>query len=161
MPISRVVINASPLITLFRSDQQHILPRLFDEIIIPEAVWQEIVECGHQDPAATEIPNTSWLLKKKSDISPAIMSWDLGKGETAVIGYANLHPEYHVILDDAAARRCAKTFRIKSLGTLGVLLLAKRRGVISSVKLALTALQDAGLWLDKDLISMVLREACE
>lgn len=37
MPISRVVINASPLISLFGSNQQHILPKLFDEVIIPDA----------------------------------------------------------------------------------------------------------------------------
>jgi len=121
MPISRVIINASPLISLFASNQQNILPELFHEII----------------------------------------SWDLGKGETSVIGYANLHPEYHVIIDDAAARRCAKTFGIKSIGTLGVLLLAKRQGIISSIKPAIKLLEEAGLWLGKDLINMVLKEAGE
>lgn len=115
MQISRVVINASPLISLFGSNQQHILPKLFNEIIIPEAVWQEIVEGGHQDLAAKSIPNTKWLVKKNLELIPhPILSWDLGKGETAVLAYANLYSEYHVILDDAAARRCAKTFGIKS-----------------------------------------------
>ena len=162
MPVSRVIINSSPLITLFGSNQQYILPKLFDEIIVPEAVWQEIVEGGHQDLASVAVPKTPWLLKKSQEpISPLVMSWDLGKGETAVIGYANLYPEYHVILDDAAARRCAKALSIKSLGTLGVVLIAKQRGIISSVKPVLTALQDAGLWLGQDLISMVLQQAEE
>ena len=162
MPISRVVINASPLITLFASNQQYILPELFDEIVLPEAVWEEIVEGGHKDIAANGIPDTLWLLRTKIDsISSSIISWDLGKGETSVIGYANLHPEFHVIIDDAAARRCAKTFGIKSLGTLGVLLLAKRRGIIPSIKPAITLLEEAGLWLGEGLIKMVLKEAGE
>lgn len=162
MPISRVIINSSPLITLFGSKQQYILPKLFDEIIVPEAVWQEIVEGGHQDLAAKAIPNTPWLLRKSQEsISPLVMSWDLGKGETAVIGYANSYPDYHVILDDAAARRCAKALGIKSIGTLGVVLIAKQRGIISSVKPVLIALQDAGLWLGQDIISMVLQQAGE
>ncbi len=73
MPISRVVINASPLITLFGSNQHHILPELFDEIIIPDAVWQEIVEGGHQDIAAASIPTTPWLIKKK--LIPCMVSY--------------------------------------------------------------------------------------
>jgi len=89
------------------------------------------------------------------------MFWDLGKGEISVIAYANLHPEYLVIIDDAAARQFAKTIGIKSLGTLGVLLLAKRRGVIKSVKPAISKLQETGLWLSEDLIRMVLKEAGE
>ena len=162
MPISRVVINASPLISLFGSNQQHILPKLFDEVIIPDAVWEEIVEGGHQDNAAASIPTTPWLIKKKlTTVSPVVMSWDLGKGETEVISYAILNSGFYVIIDDAAARRCAKTLGVHSLGTLGVLLLAKRRGVIPSIKPALTALQDAGLWLGNDLTSMVLNEAGE
>jgi predicted nucleic acid-binding protein len=39
MRIEAVVINASPLITLFRSGQADLLPRLFTQIIVPEAVW--------------------------------------------------------------------------------------------------------------------------
>lgn len=42
MPIDRVVINASPLIVLFKSGQAELLPRLFNEILIPQAVWEEV-----------------------------------------------------------------------------------------------------------------------
>jgi len=43
MRIDSVVINASPLITLFRSGQAHILPQLFNRIIVPQAVWAVVV----------------------------------------------------------------------------------------------------------------------
>ncbi len=162
MQVSRVIINSSPLITLFGSNQQDLLPQLFEEIIVPDAVWQEIVDGGYHDTAATEIPKMSWLTRKKlATVSPAIMSWDLGKGETAVIGYANINPGYHVIIDDAAARRCATTFGIKSLGTLGLLVIAKQRGIIDKVKPSLLALQDAGLWIGDDLITVVLKAVGE
>jgi hypothetical protein len=52
MRIERVVVNASPLITLFRSHQADLLPRLFSEILVPEAVWQEVVESDHEDVAS-------------------------------------------------------------------------------------------------------------
>jgi predicted nucleic acid-binding protein len=50
MSIDRVVINASPLITLFRSAQAHLLPELFPRIIVPETVWQEVT--SEKDDAA-------------------------------------------------------------------------------------------------------------
>lgn len=43
MLIDKVVINSSPLIILFRADLHHILPGLFPELLIPEAVWSELV----------------------------------------------------------------------------------------------------------------------
>jgi len=44
MQIDAVVINASPLITLFRSGQADLLPQLFKRIVVPQAVWQEVVQ---------------------------------------------------------------------------------------------------------------------
>ncbi len=162
MPVSQVVINSSPLITLFASDQQNILPALFNKIIVPEAVWDEVIEGGHSDIASSLLPKTPWLQKKKLDvISATVMSWDLGKGESEVITYANLYSGYHVIIDDSAARKCAKSLGVYTLGTLGVLLLAKHRGVITEIKPAITALQEAGLWLGEDLINMMLNQAGE
>lgn len=44
MPIEVVVVNASPLITLFRSGQADLLPRLFKRVVVPQAVWEEVVQ---------------------------------------------------------------------------------------------------------------------
>jgi len=52
MRIEDVVVNASPLITLFRSGQAELLPGLFRRIVIPEAVWREVVVQGCEDAAA-------------------------------------------------------------------------------------------------------------
>jgi len=63
MPIKRVVINASPLITLFASQQDDLLPELFDEIYVPDAVWTEVVNSGKADIAAQQVPSRDWLIK--------------------------------------------------------------------------------------------------
>ncbi|MBF0193970.1 MAG: hypothetical protein HQL71_05405 [Magnetococcales bacterium] len=57
MSINRVVINASPIISLFRSNQEHLLPLLFQEILIPNAVWQEVTQTGKFDKAAINLKN--------------------------------------------------------------------------------------------------------
>ncbi len=63
MPIKRVVINASPLITLFASQQDYLLPELFDEIYVPDVVWNEVVHSGKEDIAAQQIPSRDWLIR--------------------------------------------------------------------------------------------------
>lgn len=88
-------------------------------------------------------------------------AWNLGAGETAVLSYALAHPPLRAILDDADARRCARTLGVPILGTCGVLLLAKRRGLLPSLVTGLEKLRDARLWLSDDLIKLLKTQAEE
>jgi predicted nucleic acid-binding protein len=65
------------------------------------------------------------------------------------------------MVDDAGARRCARTFDIPILGTGGTLILAKRRGFIASVAESLIALRNAGLWLSDELVTLLKQQAGE
>lgn len=162
MLIKQVIVNASPLIVLFKSQQAELLPQLFPEILVPEAVWSEILAAGTEDVAAQQLPKVSWAQKVRVEtISTQVSAWDLGKGESAVLSLALTLPDCRVIIDDRAARRCAKTHGIATLGTGGVLILAKRRGLISSVSSRLQALRDAGLWLSEDLCVLLKQQAGE
>lgn len=60
MLIKRVVINSSPLIVLFKSEQADLLPQLFSEIIVPGGVWDEITaaECWYLCSKASHHWNT-------------------------------------------------------------------------------------------------------
>ena len=84
MRIDAVVVNASPLITLFRSGQADLLPHLFTHIVVPEAVWQEVVQDEWEDTAARELGNQSWPVRTEVVSSPRIAAWALGTGESAV-----------------------------------------------------------------------------
>lgn len=162
MRIERVVVNASPLITLFKSGQAHLLPALFETVHVPDAVWLEIAAGGHDDVAARELPGTDWAIRlPPQDFDPLILAWDAGPGETEVLTYARTHSGVWAVVDDDYARRCAQSLGIRTLGTCGVIVLAKRRGVIDEVKPCLEALQAAGLWLSEGLVRAVLSEAGE
>lgn len=162
MRIDQVVVNSSPLITLFNSGQAELLPRLFSEILVPDAVWREVAEGGHQDIAAKAIHSTHWIKRCPPALpDPVVMAWDAGPGETAVISLARTTSNLRAVVDDDYARRCAQALGVKTLGTCGVILLAKRRGIIPSVKPALDALRSAGLWLSDSLVRTILIEAGE
>jgi len=160
--IAKVVVNASPLITLFKTNQAELLPQLFQEVVIPQGVWEEIVIPRQLDAPAQMFPKTKWInCRKVERVDGKIEAWDLGVGESQVLSYALTHPNYTAMVDDMAARKCAKTFNIPTLGTGAMIVLAKRKGLISSVTPRLKALQDSGLWLSEEVISLLKAQAGE
>lgn len=158
----KLITDSSPLIVLLKSDLENILPELFEEILVPEAVWQEVLAGKEDDIARRKLPHLSWLNRTPA-VSPIeiIESYNLGKGETAVLNLALTIPESRVMLDDFAARKCAKTLKIPILGTGGLLILAKQKGLISSVTEAINKVQNAGLWLSDEIIKLVKQKASE
>jgi predicted nucleic acid-binding protein len=80
----------------------------------------------------------------------------LGKGETAVLSYAFTHPGWVAILDDGAARRCARSLSITITGTLAVVILAKQHNLIQSAVEVLQALRGADFRLDDSIIGEAL-----
>lgn len=152
MRIERVVINASPLISLFRAGLHPLLAKLFSDLWVPEAVWDEVMSGGHADPAAQGVSQWQSARRINTEVAPQVLTWNLGAGETAVLSHALHHPDHWVLVDDRAARRCAHVLNLRLLGTAGVVVLAKRRGLIESVETELRRLQMAGLWLSEEMI---------
>ena len=162
MPINRVVINSSPLIALFKSQQAELLPQLFEEIVVPQGVWDEVTAQKPEDVAAKELKSADWIRRVDAvEVSVTISAWDLGKGESEVLSWAASHAGYTAIVDDLAARRCADALGLKVLGTGATLILAKRRGLINQVSPGLQALKGSGLYLSDRLIALLKAQADE
>jgi len=68
------------------------------------------------------------------------------------------NPKYWAIIDDREARRCALSLHCRFTGTVGVIVLAKRRGMIPSIRESLEKLRNAGLWMSADLRDQVCRK---
>ena len=162
MPIEHVVINASPLIILFKAGLEDILPKMFNHICIPKAVWSEVTDVDYEDESVSGIFRAEWARKVNvTNIQLDVSAWDLGAGESEVLTFAVRNPGFHAILDDKVARRCAKTLGIKTLGTGGLLILAKGRGLITSVAAGLAKLRHSGLWISDELEDLLLSGAGE
>jgi predicted nucleic acid-binding protein len=155
--MERWVVNASPLICLAKAGLSDFLLKLPDEIIVPNAVNEEIQAGRSGDPARAELASGKFPTTEIS-ADPAILSWDLGKGETAVLSYALSNPGWTAIIDDQAARKCARSFSIPIKGTLAVVILAKKQGLIPSAVDAMRSLQAAGLRVDEEVIRIALKQ---
>ena len=159
-----LVFNASPLIVLAKAGLLNQIVSLAEQVIIPQTVVDEVVRVD--DPAD---PARMWLERPSCPVSspesppvpPFLAAWDLGAGESAVISVGSAWSGSMVVLDDLAARRCAQAHQIKVVGSLGLVLLGKRQGLIPRVADALEAIQRAGLFVSPQVVSTILREAGE
>lgn len=146
------VCNTSPLILLHRIGQIVLLTDLCEKLVIPKGVIDEVLY--HKEDITTW--DRLFSSKKVEVLKDAIAGWDLGRGESEVLSWAVNHPEYEAILDDLDARRCARSFNIPLRGTVGIILLAKKRNHISKATPLIESLINAGLRCDLKWIKEAL-----
>jgi predicted nucleic acid-binding protein len=156
------VINASPLIFLSRGNYIELLHSFADRILVPEPVASEIQAKGPQNQTAQVIDSIPWFeTVPVSCVPDVILEWGLGIGESSVIAYAYQHPGIDVIIDDLAGRKCATCFGIPVRGTLGIVLVAKKRGLIPKARPILEHLIQNGLYLSKQILDEALQRVGE
>lgn len=153
------VVNASPLIYLAHARLFHLFGQAgFPAVRVPSAVTLEIKRRGPQDPTVLAMQASPWL-EEVDDVEahPRVVAWNLGPGETSVISWAATHPGCSAILDDLAGRRCAETLGVPLVGTLGLVLRAKRFGRIESARPLVIKLREAGMYLSDRVLDRALR----
>jgi hypothetical protein len=158
-----VVCDTTVLLYLARIEQIELLPSLFASIYVPEPVITEL-DMGRLLRRDTVDPRElDWATRVSVTPSEldALPSNRLGAGERAVLAYARAYECDIVGLDDFQARALATQMGLQVVGTLGVLLLAKRHHLISELRPLIDALVNEGFRLDGDLRQVVLRLANE
>lgn len=156
------IINASPLIFLSRSHYLRLLESFAREVWVPQPVAEEILRRGPKDFTARAIKGTPWLLVKSAPPIPtAILDWRLGPGESSVLALTAQHPGAEAIIDDLAVRKCAVSLGLPVRGTLGIVLVAKQRGLIFEARPVIETLLKSGLYLSKKVLEQALRRVGE
>ena len=156
------VVNASPLIFLSRAGLIDLLQLVSSKVIVPEVVASEIEVRGESDPTARALATTSWLVVTQTPpVPPQIQAWGLGPGESSVLAWAQAYPGSEAIIDDLAGRRCAAALNIPVRGTLGLVLIAKQRGHISSARNVLQQLRQGGMYLSDRVLNEGLKRVGE
>jgi predicted nucleic acid-binding protein len=155
----RWVLDASPLILLARIGQERLLHALADEVIIPQPVAIEILAGPDTYPAISAVVSGHFTFADSPKPPDELLAWDLGLGETSVLAHALADSTWTAIVDDGAARRCARSFDIPVKGTLAIVVLAKQRGLISSAAGILKQLVSDGFHTDERVVREVLERS--
>jgi hypothetical protein len=153
-----VVSDTSPIINLACIGHLHLLPDLFTEIVIPTAVFNEIAGDGNNEPGAVEVKTASWVKILSVPIQPLLpdLLQDLDPGEAEAIVLAlDINADY-VLMDESLGRQIAVSYQLQPLGLLGILLLAKQKGLISAVAPLMDRLQsEANFFIDQRLYQQI------
>lgn len=159
---SVVVADSGPLIALSRIGQLELLPQLFGRVQIPSAVWREVTQGAAEGRSgAAEVRAARWVDVVSAD-EAMVGSYALivDEGEAAAIVVAKASDAL-LIIDDDRGRRLALRVGLRIKGTLGILVLAKRRGLLSQVRPLIDALPRCGVYVSQSLIDAVLRDVNE
>lgn len=158
--MDKVIVNSTPVIGLANIGKLDVLRQMYGAITIPQAVFDEIKSPSVQRQVNA---NRDWIrVEQISDTSQKQMyRAKLHAGEVEVMILAQEKKADLVILDDNAAKKTAKFLGLRVIGTLGILVLAKKRGYIKEVSPVLDALKRDGFFVSDDLCDLVLRQADE
>lgn len=158
-----LVVNASPLIFLARVGGIDWLARLArPPLLVPRAVIEEVqVGPGGEQIVGMLAKDSRFKVPDDIQVPTLIGTWDLGSGESQVPAQGQASPGHGVVLDDLAARSCARNLGIAVIGTLGVVLAARRHGLIAQARPVIETLVREGMFLSRDLIEDALREVGE
>ncbi len=138
----KAVVNSTPLIALALTGYVALLNSLFDEVLMPTSVYEEVVLKGKNRPGVSEIRNENWLIVKSPQQKPSLPAELLGldPGERDVILLGQEVAADWLLIDEKLARRVADVMGFQVKGTLGVFLIAYRTGHLSKNE-ALKAVQ--------------------
>ena len=153
-----VVVDASPLIALARIERLDLLREMFGDVVVPSAVWHEVVASGSDKAGVGQIATAAWIRRRdvvdKSAV--AVLRRDLGAGEAEAIVLARELPAGLLIMDERLGRVTARDLGVRTVGLVGVLVEARKRGLLPDAGSIAEALHhNAAFWLSADLRRLI------
>jgi uncharacterized protein len=143
-----VISNSTCLIGLERIGKLDILEKLYGEIIISEAVQKEV-----------NLSPTPWIKVEKVNNREALrfLMFEIDEGEAETIILGTERPGAVLILDEKKARKIARRLNLTITGLMAVLLKAKEKKIISSIKKTIEELEAANFRLSEEIKRKVLK----
>lgn len=157
-----VVADTTPLISLLEIKYLHLLSDLFERVIIPEAVLQELVSDTRFEEEATQIRSAPYILptvvKNQHSVEylQRVSGLDAGESQAIVLS-DELHADL-LLMDEALGRKVARNMGLPIMGTLGMLKAAYHEGLLSSgdVRSCLAEMQSCGRFISTQLVQEFL-----
>ncbi len=156
MKVFRVVVDSSCLIGLAQINLFKLLKELFLEVYIPDAVYNEVVIKGKGEMGSEDTESAvkdGWILKRtiNDEVAVNALTTILGKGEAeAIILYKELELDC-ALIDERTARSMADLMNINTMGVLGIIDSAIKKGFSVDKKKVIDRLKDSGFRISDKL----------
>lgn len=132
-----VVSDSSPLIVLATVGQLSLLRELFGEVLVPGRVWDEVIQVNR--PGTESIRRADWIrtIAVADDSYLLALRTEVDQGEAEAMALAADVQADFLLLDERRARSLALSLGYEVIGVVGVLLRAKRSGMLAEVRTVL------------------------
>ncbi|MGB0880974.1 MAG: DUF3368 domain-containing protein [Polaribacter sp.] len=154
-----VIADAGPIFSLAIINKLEILDQLFDEIKIPNAVWQEVTLIKTTKFYKTIEQYFKPKVNKIKGFNELTFVMDYGESESVIL-YKELNANF-LLIDDKKARNIAENFDVNCIGTLGVLSSAKSKGIIKELRPLFKILLENERYYSLKLINTLLEKNSE
>ena len=157
-----IISDTTPIISLIKINRLDLLEKLFEEVLIPEAVYRELTSNALFENEAKIVKTSSFLKtssvqnRKSLQLLQAVSGLDDGESEAIIL--ADELKSDVLIMDERKGRKVAEKLGIKITGTVGVLLQSYSENMISSdeIKTYLDQLKNSNIRLSESLIQKAL-----
>ncbi|MDB9535987.1 DUF3368 domain-containing protein [Dolichospermum planctonicum CS-1226] len=161
-----IVSDTSPLSNLAIVGYLSLLQQIYNKVIIPQAVAEELRNASDEENLIAGVLSLDWIevvsAKNLELISVLRNNHNLDRGEAEAIALALELNADELLIDERLGRREATRLGLPITGVLGILLVAKRRGLISAVQPVMDALMNqVGFRVSSQLYAEVLKAAGE
>ena len=131
-----VVSDTSPITNLAAIGQLDLLRQLYSQVIIPQAVFDEMAGLDYEVPGTQEVQTLSWIQVQPVTNSVQVeeLSQEIDLGEAEAIVLAIELGANRLLIDDHRGRVAALRLGLNITGILGVLVAAKQRNYVEAVK---------------------------
>lgn len=147
-----IVSDTSCLVLLDKLGKLDLLKSLFGKITVTDIIKKEF---GKPMPEFIEVKNPENKVYQK------VLEKTLDSGEASALALALEEPEHLLIIDDYIGRKEAKRLQLTITGTMGILIIAKEKGLINSVSEFVTEIRKTNFRLNESLIEEVKKKCSE
>jgi len=156
-----IISDASPVICLALCDKLDLLDKMFGQIFIPQAVFNELAVPNKLKVNEIVEWAKSKIMPAKNTAAITALSLNLDPGESEAISlYLETGADF-LLIDDKKGRTIATRNGIRVIGTMGVFLWAKQKGFLASVKPTLDMLMQTDFRISSALYRQILDRAGE
>ena len=154
-----VIADTGALISLIYLDKVDLIEKVFGDFFIAKAVWEELNDYDNPDFDRAVLLKLESRVKHINSRNYLLMVMDYGESESVIL-YEELHADY-LLIDDNKARVVAESLNVNCIGTLGLLIKAKQKGLIKDLKPLFEKLIGTGRYFSKKLLNDLLNKVNE
>ncbi|MBX9742434.1 MAG: DUF3368 domain-containing protein [Chthoniobacterales bacterium] len=156
-----IICDASPLILLAKIDKLSLLKVIAEEVWVPTAVWDELVIDAELHDEIEKFKIFLSCIRSPDPTLERAFQLEVDRGEAAALALAVQNPNSCLLIDDRTGRTIAQLQGVKIIGTLGLLVRAKRHGLISEIKPLFDNLKNHGWFISSKLLNEALKAVGE